>query len=743
MDIIFFIKILWRRKWYLILIPIITGVASYFFTSGVKPVYKSVARLATGFTTNEDQIKVIEERLNLRDSEVKFNNLIQTINSESVLTLLSYRLAIHDLTSEIPFRKGNPEMNEKSILDNVGIDSALNVLNVKLKSKELLSSYDPFEAKLLKLIGSKGYLSWQIKGALEISRVRGTDFITIQCLTESPLLSAFMANTLGEEFIRYDNSLKDFSSDQSVTFFEKLANEKKLALEEKSKLLTQMKSSGSGVDFQMESAATITQIGEYELRKEQLLRDIQRLNILLANVNKKLNQSSQNNPLGNQAEINSNIIRIKDKIAELNDQYTKSGSTNKELYAVITELRYQLQVEMNKLEQSSGSSPQVTSRQELVNQKEAYELELQIANVNLESVNSMIYGLRGGIAGKASKETAILELEKDVEKATLEYHKALDRFDTERSKSMAASSSIRIIVKAQPNGNPEFSKRLVMIVFSIVVSLVLCVFVIIFVEYLDVRVKNPQQFKKFIKIPLIGTINLINSKDLNLAALFSNPSKDHDLEVFKHFLRKLRFEVETSKGQVILITSPKEGEGKSFIILCLSYLLSMIQKRILIIDTNFKHNSLTKILLKKNSGVAKLEQGLFMRTQIGQGGAHSVGEEDFVSSIIYPTGHHGISIIGNNGGNESPSEIFAGRDFGVMLDTLKSTYDYIILEGPALNNYSDTKELVGFTDKVIAIFSADSSIKELDRESIDYLSSLKGKFLGATLNKVITKELTL
>jgi polysaccharide biosynthesis transport protein len=34
-------------------------------------------------------------------------------------------------------------------------------------------------------------------------------------------------------------------------------------------------------------------------------------------------------------------------------------------------------------------------------------------------------------------------------------------------------------------------------------------------------------------------------------------------------------------------------------------------------------------------------------------------------------------------------------------------------------------------------------IKQLDRESIDYLKNLNGKFMGAVLNKIHTKELAI
>jgi len=100
----------------------------------------------------------------------------------------------------------------------------------------------------------------------------------------------------------------------------------------------------------------------------------------------------------------------------------------------------------------------------------------------------------------------------------------------------------------------------------------------------------------------------------------------------------------------------------------------------------------------------------------------------------------GLSL-GNNGGFESPDEILSGKNFSQLIDILSTEYDYIFLEGAALNDYSDTKELEKYVQKVIPVFSADTSIGQLDRESINYLRSLGNKLAGAILNKVELKNL--
>jgi Mrp family chromosome partitioning ATPase len=194
-----------------------------------------------------------------------------------------------------------------------------------------------------------------------------------------------------------------------------------------------------------------------------------------------------------------------------------------------------------------------------------------------------------------------------------------------------------------------------------------------------------------------------------------------------------------------LVTSTKQDEGKSFLIISLAYSLSLIQKKILIIDTNFKNNTLTRMLVATPKFDRLLESNykerkLLKSVTTEDDGDFAFEEEarrnSYNKSIISLTSLKNIDIRGSKGVNESPAEILSGRNFKEALEEISSGYDYIFMEGASLNEYSDTKELVEFADVVLPVFSAQSSIKQLDQESISYLKGLDGKLMGAVLNKV-------
>jgi len=167
-------------------------------------------------------------------------------------------------------------------------------------------------------------------------------------------------------------------------------------------------------------------------------------------------------------------------------------------------------------------------------------------------------------------------------------------------------------------------------------------------------------------------------------------------------------------------------------ILTLAYALTLKDKKILIIDTNFKNNTLTRMSNET------INDNLLHTRLIGE---NNLAEQFEAKRMATMFNLDNVDIIGNRGTSHSPSEFFAGRDFQNFINDLAESYDYIFLEGASLNKYSDTRELVGFADKIVAVFSAESEIKDADKDSIDYLLSKNDKFMGSILNKIDVKNL--
>jgi Mrp family chromosome partitioning ATPase/uncharacterized protein involved in exopolysaccharide biosynthesis len=735
MSLIKLLKIFWKRKVLLFGTPILAIGLAYLVTAKYFPnLYKSIAQISTGFTTNES---VVNEENN-DDPDTKFINVIETMKSPLVVNLLSYQLLSHEFSSLDPYREPSKSRME-NFKENYAsefnfsyndIEELKEKLNYKLENFELLNVED--EKLILELLRLYGYDFKSLVEKLQIERIGDSDFISVKFISQNPQLSAFVVNTLSREFIRfYDNKKVNINSN-SLDYLTRLVERKKSELDFKNEELSSLKSRSNVIDAGYESGAKIAQIRELELKKESLLESIRGLKLQIEDLDNRI-ESSQSTTSASQ--INQRIVDLQNKINDLNKLYMSTGSNNKELESTLERLRVEYRNEMAKI---SSRKNEIANRDDLIRKQDELKLELRIANNNLASNEASISRLKRNASGIASKETAIAAIEKEVEKAMEEYLSAVNEYNKEKNKTLITESSIKLIIPGQPSNDPENPIQVKAMAGAGAGTFMLMFFLVIFLELIDMRIKTPKMFIRKIKLGLSGAINFIDTSKLDLSRLFKENESNSKYETFKQALRHIRYEIQNNpKARVYLVTSARKGDGKTFLILCLAYSLSLLQKKVLLIDTNFKNNALTETLIPDAGYFKLLENGSKLLTDPN---IEHTGDQ-LPTSIISSTSNENIDIIGSSRVNNSPSEIFSGKNFDDMLKKLLGHYDYIFMEGSSLNDYSDTKELIQYADKVIPVFSAKSPLKQRDKETVNYLQSLNGKLTGAVLNKVDLEEM--
>ncbi|HEY9049706.1 MAG TPA: hypothetical protein VIN08_27600 [Ohtaekwangia sp.] len=736
MDFYLILKTLQRRLWVLIVFPIIAVICAVILVLRMDKVYKSYAHLATGFTA-DDAVKLNDESSNSYETNTRFTNVIESMNSLPVLSLVSYKLMLHDLESDTPYRGLTQKQKEKLDfpLTPAFLEKAKEILKARANEIKPLNTADQIDYQLFDLLKAYEYDYEALSEKFTIKRLTTSDFISVDFSSESPFLSADAVNMLCSEFIRYNKVLKGDRSSESLEFLEGVVREKKRILDEKEALLNDYKVNNNVFNYGAESESKISQITEYELNKEREEKNVNALRLEKATLENRLQNTTQLNQQ-EVVQINQRIIDLRRKISEI----TNSGTDAER--ATLGKLRDELQLEISRLDFLNESKDKDESG-ELKKQYDDVKLKLQIAETNLTAADQSLRRLKYDVSGFATKEAKISELQRDVQVASEEYLDAQDKYSSAKNKALVVGSSIRQILEAQPSREPEPSKGILIVALAGIGSFVFCVTILLLIEFADMTIRIPVRLERLTGLSTIGSLNLIKIKGFDLRKTFASKAGDKESNTFVHFLRKLRYEVQKSDGKVFLVSSTQPQVGKSFMIICLSYTLSLVNKKVLIIDTNFKRNSLTKLLLPVTDSRRLLKRGVDDKTLLlnGKDAEEEETQEDN-HNIIYKTEFKGVDIIGNIGGTDSPSEILAGRDFKEMIENLSLQYDYIFLEGPSINEYSDSKELIDYVDKVIAVFDANTNLNHLDKESINYLKSIKEKLLGSVLNKVQLKDLS-
>ena len=751
MELTYYLSILWRRKWLILLSAILAGVLAYYIISLKPPIYKSETILSTGVIDptgiNSGKDNPFIQKLQV---DMSFNNLIQFVTSRRCINLLTFHLLNHDLDPEEfgdgPFR--NPEG-----IGNYDSQS-LGELNTLLSTKldNLKPEFDRPEDELYfnKLAKDYKYDYETLKeDHIQIQRMGETDYVKIAFTSEKPELSAFAASKFSSSFIEYFESLRTSENDEALEYLGSSALAKKKKLTNKQNELRKYNSGNQLVDLESQREANVNQIKDLEQQKSTAQATINASEATIRDLKKLMGELAPTvaNTVPLETKDNAATIQLKRKIVNLKNQvamYTNNlidGVGNKRKnQSLLRSVKKQLTDDMKRL--SKLQKEKVLKKEEVEDNTMANELfdrqlsatiDLTNAKEEMAIIDEKLIELRVRSNSFVTNEAYVTNLEREIDIAKDDYEMVVKELEKERLETKREDSPFTIIEHAQIPEKAESDKKALFTVFSGVVGASMATFFIFLLAFLDNTMHSPNQFKAFTGLPLVGSVIKINNKKLDLQQLFAGDTKNQVLEKFKELIRDLRFNLEKIKGgNIFLITSPREDEGKSFLITILAHSLLLKQKKVLVLDTNFKRNTLSTWADKALPASTGLHQLLVDA---------KLTEHFAVTSIKSPFNNSPIESISNSGRSQSPLEGLNEEEFQEFLRRLGERYDYIFMEGAALNEYADTKELIDFSDNVLAVFSSDSTMRQADKDSIAFLEGLGDKFGGSILNRINRKNM--
>jgi uncharacterized protein involved in exopolysaccharide biosynthesis len=276
MELTSFFKFLLKNLKVLILIPVVTVAITYFLVKSLPDTYIAQGQIATGIVDKTDEINLTNAPpLQYAEIEQKFSNLIQMMQMQKLLRLVSYKLIIHDLTEKTPFKKVSARIEDLSPIQR---ENLVKLAIAKYKKQQPLSRGVPEESLLEDVISSMGYDIGSIKGKLSVSRVAQSDYLTVSFESPNSELSAYTVNTVCREFIDYYTSIVSRTNQRSVNYLSDLLLQKQNDLNSKMSILKYYKIRNNVLNLPEQARIIYGQMIEVEIISlTQEIADISRL----------------------------------------------------------------------------------------------------------------------------------------------------------------------------------------------------------------------------------------------------------------------------------------------------------------------------------------------------------------------------------------------------------------------------------------------------------------------------------
>src|SRR5579862_1735179 len=733
MDLNYLLNALFKKKWIIIFGTLVALAASLAFTFFMKKSYVSDAQYSTGLTQTSKISLQTSEVFDINQIDLRFNNVVETFQSPTVEGMLSYELLLHDIEASHPFRQLTASQKKDTAYTLADFTKAKEILHKKLNSLTLLSSYDFDERRVWDLLLLYEYDDYNLSKKLTIERIKSSDFLLVEFSSENPELSAFVVNTIGEKFLEFYNSLRSGVTHNALVRVDSLAKaqQKKVdSLQARLENFRAKNGTSKTGDVQAQALQSASEANAQYTNEQtnlnKLIAQLDAVNNQLATLNSGTTTSSTSQQTNNNAEI----LRLKKENENLTSQMAAKGGNDPDIQGKITANINRI----NELYQTVGTTNPVasaeriqTTRETLIIKKSDLQAEIEASRQNLRIYLDNADKYRGIANSGGGSEVIANAYENDLKSAQDELTKYRNSLFTSQDIAVNPDFNFRQTLIGQPPIKAMPLHRTIIVGVSAISMFLIVSLIIIILEFLDSSLRSPSIFQRETNLKLMTVVNKMDLAKRDMKENFDMGSSENtnlNSKIFIESFRKLRFELENSGKKIILISSLKPQEGKSTLLEALAYTFSMTKKKILLIDANFSNNTLTR----KFSAKPTLEN-------------FTLGVQDNPTDKIWGittlTDIVNVDVIGCNEGNYTPAEVLPKNNLLFNLHKVGQHYDFIFIEGAALDNHADSKELTKYADAIMVVFSAKNSLGEIDKESIQFVkAAAPDKFIGAILNNV-------
>lgn len=339
------------------------------------------------------------------------------------------------------------------------------------------------------------------------------------------------------------------------------------------------------------------------------------------------------------------------------------------------------------LQQSVSSQAKMV---ELKQKRDELLTRFQIANPLVEAVNHQIGTLNAEmeivnakIKRLPSVEQDVLRLTRDVKVNTDLYTSLLNSAQQLRLVKASKVGNARLLDIAESPLKPVRPKRVIVMAISLLIGLFLGVVGAFVRKNLFGGIDDPHEIEQMLGLNVSAAIPHSEKQDALYDFMQSNPKKvsvlahedptDAAIESLRSFRTSLQFSMLGAKNNIVMITGPTPGVGKSFVSVNFATVLASTGKKVLLIDADLRKGYLQRYFgLKRPDGLSELIAGQGVLADMIH--RNVVENVDFISTGVLPP---------------QPAELLAHENFTAFLKEASASYDIVIVDTAPVLAVSD------------------------------------------------------
>jgi capsular exopolysaccharide synthesis family protein len=282
-------------------------------------------------------------------------------------------------------------------------------------------------------------------------------------------------------------------------------------------------------------------------------------------------------------------------------------------------------------------------------------------------------------------------------------------------------TSIQIMDKAETPQNPVLPQTQHELMVAFIEGCILALGLVFGFEYLDSRIKTPDELKSQLGLSFLGIVPVVPGKEqTHDPLLLHNDVPPGFSEALRAIRTSIIFSSADEGSRAIVITSTAPGEGKTLVSTNLAVALAHAGQRTIIIDGDMRRPRTHDVFDRPQ------EPGL-SNVLVGTARIRDAVRMTNVPNLyLLPAGH-----IPPN-----PAELLGSTRYLELLDELRQEYDWVLIDAPPVMAVTDAAILANTATGVVFVVGAEMTSRRNALAAIEQLTTARAKFIGAVLNRV-------
>ncbi len=217
---------------------------------------------------------------------------------------------------------------------------------------------------------------------------------------------------------------------------------------------------------------------------------------------------------------------------------------------------------------------------------------------------------------------------------------------------------------------------------ALVAGLGIPLLAIISIQALDNVIKNEDVLERITELPIVG--HLPHSEPRKEIVVLDEPSS-RVAESFRSLRVRIQFFTKEIKSPVILITSSMPGEGKTFTAINLASAYSLMGKKTILVGFDLRRPGMNIAFgIRNENGISTWLNG-------------------DTTPVIKKTSFENLYILPAGPIPPNPAELIASEKTNTLINSLRESFDYIILDSAPVGSVSDSITLASLADATIIL----------------------------------------